>query len=550
MGKIGEGTGEVRRFVASTPFLGIVAVLFLGAYLHGYTQGVHDTRRVLFRRPVSGAGTGGDAPFTGRHSSLSDSDANVMVDKVNNAAGGGVDGSPSGQHAMHASSKTEPPPVDPRLDRLRRASNPPTEDHGVRLSSDGQVVRDTTGDNEGPSSPADHAPVRHHHRPAATTEAPAETTDAPPDSLPPTPSRIRGRTRAPPVKLEPEGQPAVGGDTISCDGECKGDGPSDDDFLANAWLRKVADSVKKAKENPEAPDLIPAMVVPLFMDHMEVKALLGSIDVPVRLFCFSWNSNTKEMRGVLETLIKLPYGVKVNHFPHNIGFSGAVNAGMKSAMRLANASWFFIVNADSEFPPGNLKRFATKANAAAPTHGLIYGPRQDHFAFAITRLAVETVGLLDEVFFPGYMEDIDFHWRCGIAGLPQMITKVKFVHKTSSNLKKRGAASKLYRDQLTRSSRGWEYGWMKWGKYPPVAIERTTPPSGWKTPFNIPDAPLGLWAIDPGHRNCIRTGKGHYHIRSTTCWYNGTVLLEYLPEGTTLPLYLRRPGVSGRNGPK
>jgi hypothetical protein len=34
-------------------------------------------------------------------------------------------------------------------------------------------------------------------------------------------------------------------------------------------------------------------------------------------------------------------------------------------------------------------------------------------------------------------------------------------------------------------------------------------------------------------------------VRSTTCWYNGAVMLPHLPQGTTLSENLMQPGVSG-----
>ena len=193
-------------------------------------------------------------------------------------------------------------------------------------------------------------------------------------------------------------------------------------------------------------------------------------------------------------------------------------------------AWWFLVNADAVFRPGVLDCFAKQVWGVHATHGMIYGPRQDHFAFAITQKAVNTVGLWDEVFFPGYMEDIDYHWRCCMAGLPQLITNCQFIHKGSVNMHKPNTGD--YGNQLVRNSNGWEYGRAKWGHYTPGHIEDCAPPSGFKTPFNIPNAPLSLWVLDPEHRKCVMTGHGVYqHHASSTCWYDVRVLAQKLPPG-------------------
>jgi glycosyltransferase involved in cell wall biosynthesis/Sec-independent protein translocase protein TatA len=320
-------------------------------------------------------------------------------------------------------------------------------------------------------------------------------------------------------------------------------------YKAHDWSKKMWEAIGKAWASPEDPEVVPVMVVPLFHDAEEVKALLRSIDAPVRLFAFSWNSVSRDIAHVVDVVKKFPYGVIINHFPDNMGFSGAVNAGIKSGQLFLPSpqpKWFFIVNADTEFPRGVLPRFAGAVNSLDDTFGLAYGPRQDHFAFVITQMAVEKVGYMDEVFFPGYMEDIDYHWRVRIAGLQKRITNAPFHHKQSANDRKSRSVTGDYQDMLMRSSRGWEYGWMKWGRYGTEHIEHDHPPSGWKTPFHIPDAPLSLWALDPGVRQCVRTGKGQYHISSSTCWYNGSRLLAYAPKGTILSNNLVRPGPTGR----
>ena len=276
------------------------------------------------------------------------------------------------------------------------------------------------------------------------------------------------------------------------------------------------------------PLAIPVWCVPLFHDHEELEEQLRNLDYPVRRFEFVWNSNNAGVGRLLDRLAKLPFGVSIRHASENLGFSGSMNHMIthSNATMRPLPPWWFLVNADAVFPSGVLDCFAKQVWAVHETHGMLYGPRQDHFAFAITQRSVSTVGLLDEVFYPGYMEDIDYHWRTCMAGLPQLITKCAFQHKQSVNQNKPEANQGGYRQQRTRNSDGWEYGRMKWGLYNPSHIEDCRPPSGYRTPFNIPNAPLSLWAIDPAHRRCVVTGHGQYHTHSSTCFYNVKVLAD------------------------
>jgi hypothetical protein len=313
-------------------------------------------------------------------------------------------------------------------------------------------------------------------------------------------------------------------------------------------------ALARGKAFPEADDVIPVVATPLFMDGFELRDMLRSLDVPVRLMVFVWNSEDSAVKQTLEPIRLLEgKGVVIHHHPENVGFSAAINLGIKSGEQLLTdppSRWTFACNADASFRSGVLRQFAFYANRHWEEYGLLYGPRQDHFAFAITASAVEKVGYMDEVFYPGYMEDIDYRWRVRLAGLGQIITGAQFDHKHSVNSKRHGPAAQLYGAMKLRASEGWAYGFLKWGNYGPGHIEDDAPPSGWRTPFNIPDAPLSLWVIDPIHRECIRTSNGLYYPNSQTCWYNGTNLLSKLPEGTTLPSQLLDPGANTfPNGP-
>lgn len=277
---------------------------------------------------------------------------------------------------------------------------------------------------------------------------------------------------------------------------------------------------------------VPVMIVPLLYDAEEAARMLFSIDAPVRQFVFVWNSDNPEVGALLSNLSLISRGVTIFHDPTNSGFSGAVNAGIRGGIAAlgANATWFFVMNADALFPEGSLARIAQVCNSRWKSLGLIYGPVLDHYAFAITRTAFESVGYFDEVFWPAYMEDVDYHWRVRLAGLKVLVTNISVIHTGhgSTNLHRRA----VYRQMVRRVDGGFPYGRIKWGYYYNLQVWNDLPPSGYRTPFNISGAPLSLWKVDPIHRECARCGTGPYADTpdlgtKVTCWYNATVLYQH-----------------------
>jgi hypothetical protein len=309
------------------------------------------------------------------------------------------------------------------------------------------------------------------------------------------------------------------------------------------WALKAISACEAAIKNVKAENLIPVWITPLVSDEVELETImLPSIDVPVRHFHFVWNGDWGEMKKRVDVLRKIPHCVSVHHDPLNAGYAGSVNHGIQygedNAQELGidlSQDWYFIANPDAGFPPGQLDRYAVQTNREKHRYAMTYGPRQDHFAFGLTRLAIDTVGLRDAAIYPIYMEDIEYRWRTQLAGLQLLVTGAQFNHVQSVNLRKHTDAAQRTRDALRRSGNGICYVRQKWGYYDFHEIEHFGPPSGWKKPFKLESAPLKLWAIDPVHRECLRTGRGPYFPHSDCCWYNVSVLLDQLPPGTTIP---------------
>jgi hypothetical protein len=318
---------------------------------------------------------------------------------------------------------------------------------------------------------------------------------------------------------------------------------SRDQVRGHAWALKVVDACVGAMANLKADNLIPVWVTLLLSDEIELETImLPSIDVPVRHFHFVWNGDSEEMKKRVDVLRKIPHCVTVHHDPLNLGFAGSVNSGVHHGEEKAkelgidlSQDWYFIANPDAGFPPGQLDRYAVQTNREKHRYAMTYGPREDHFAFGLTRLAIDTVGLRDAAIYPIYMEDIEYRWRTQLAGLQLLVTGAQFNHVQSVNLRKHTDTAQRTRDALRRSGNGICYVRQKWGYYDFNEINHFGPPSGWKKPFKLESAPLKLWAIDPVHRECLRTGRGPYFPHSDCCWYNASVLLDQLPPGTRIP---------------
>lgn len=279
-----------------------------------------------------------------------------------------------------------------------------------------------------------------------------------------------------------------------------------------------------------APDItIPLVITPIFHDADTFPRMLFSINVPVRQFVFILNSLDEELLALGEIFARIPYGVHVVNNSDNVGFAASINQGLRYGlhhMLKEECPWFFIVNCDVKFPKRTLKSFTLALNWDLDTRNLsmIYGPGVDHYAFAVTRHAVQQVGLMDENFYPAYFEDIDWRWRMNLAGFDEKVLDLPIWHLGSLNLQRR---EESYISMHMRGSGGWIYGRLKWGPCGPDDIHARFPPSGYRWPFNISYIPLSRWFVDSTFVDCIKHGNdmiwSHWN---GACWFNGTATLQ------------------------
>eukprot|EP01063_Lacrimia_lanifica_P008147 TRINITY_DN15278_c0_g1_i2.p1 TRINITY_DN15278_c0_g1~~TRINITY_DN15278_c0_g1_i2.p1 ORF type:complete len:1077 (+),score=299.12 TRINITY_DN15278_c0_g1_i2:85-3315(+) len=311
--------------------------------------------------------------------------------------------------------------------------------------------------------------------------------------------------------------------------------------LKLAWWRSLARAVILGRQFPEHPTVIPVWVTPIFMDVDEMKEAMVSIDVPVRLLAFTQNSDTEAAREAMALVKALPFGTTVVSFvdqPTQSGFGAGMNTGIIEGLRLVHdpaPTWFYLANADVSYNQGELGQLAYYANQYWEHYGLFYPNEQEHYAFGLSRRAVDSAGVFDESIWPAYNEDVDIRFRIRLCGFGQIVTPGSFKHKHSVNMKKpkKDKRASDYQKIVQRGNNNFPYGNQKWYWYGQQHIFYHAPPSGYKTPWNITGAPLSLWSVSEAHRKCI------IHLADggpEPCLYDTDELLQYLPKCTIIHL--------------
>jgi GT2 family glycosyltransferase len=162
-------------------------------------------------------------------------------------------------------------------------------------------------------------------------------------------------------------------------------------------------------------------------------------------------------------VILYPYGV-------NRGLATSWNEGILAAYDM-DADIVIVANDDIVFSEGDLDKMAEKAVAnrdryivtCAGFHEGHGTPSKSHgySCFAINPISIETIGMFDQNIFPIYMEDCDYAYRAGLAGLTEENcpdTNVK--HNGSSAINVDHALGK---QNIFTHRKNSEYYHRKWG---------------------------------------------------------------------------------------
>ena len=148
-------------------------------------------------------------------------------------------------------------------------------------------------------------------------------------------------------------------------------------------------------------------------------------------------------------------------------------------------------------------------------HNIVLHHFNGFVLFALTRFGYDMLGKFDEVAFPAYGEDVEYHLRAVSLGLgshdgpwQRFWEGESRYHWSAPNL----GANPVLRTMIHRWDRG-EYRTKKWG---PGSMGFTDYAMAhpYAHPFNNPRIwHQHSWVVDPVHRNCIRSGPGN-------CRYN------------------------------
>ncbi|KAF5221151.1 beta galactofuranosyl glycosyltransferase [Trypanosoma cruzi] len=120
--------------------------------------------------------------------------------------------------------------------------------------------------------------------------------------------------------------------------------------------RLLVDPTTRQLGGNNGTDVIPLMVVPLMLDLMDFRTMMCNISVPIRLLVLVQNGREAMLSLCLQELERV-YGwsgrLVVSRHPENIGYSAAVNIGLRLALSLPREEvpFVFVTNSDVMFSP-------------------------------------------------------------------------------------------------------------------------------------------------------------------------------------------------------
>ena len=153
--------------------------------------------------------------------------------------------------------------------------------------------------------------------------------------------------------------------------------------------------------------------------------LLESIDHPIEHLVIVDNSGKRQYEPKKPDLVENLWLIQL---PHGLGYSGGLNLIVKTT---PFAPYWVLVNDDTVFQPGALKKIADKVDTQS-INFLSIMPKWS--GFVLGEGAVLKAGLFDERFHPIYFEDNDYERRLMAAGVKANFINAELGHDNSSTL--------------------------------------------------------------------------------------------------------------------
>lgn len=245
--------------------------------------------------------------------------------------------------------------------------------------------------------------------------------------------------------------------------------------------------------------MIPVLGIPTYNRHDLLLRLLESIDEPVGVLAIvdqgpnpaPWADVLNAVQGVWK---RTGHRGVVRRCQHaNAGVAAAWN----EMITLFPAAWWLLANDDIAFAAGDLARLAEFVDReTGDTNRAMAAAYGNHGAswWAVTRRGIEEVGLFDENFFPAYLEDCDWSYRCDLLGLRR--PTVPGLSSRHGDDRLNGSCTVNHDAALAaRASaahgNGFKYYRAKWGGINECET--------FKTPFNQP-VPVWAWRFLPRFR--------------------------------------------------
>lgn len=311
--------------------------------------------------------------------------------------------------------------------------------------------------------------------------------------------------------------------------------------IVRASLQSYQDRVKNNQAAATVPVYGTACVDDA--DCMYIIDQMRSLDTPVGHIVIVMSGHNADANVLFASMERLfPGQVTIFRRPKVIlGCAESWNTILRAGFSIRPLPAFvMITNADLWVQGGYLAKFA-KFNH--DNHHKVAANKFMHFSsFSITDYGWKEVGGFDEVIYPAYAEDVEFHIRCVSKGL-FVDSYPENNANTHRHVGSRSFSKSGFREKWLRWDKP-EYIWRKWGvsmrDYSDYANCRP-----YKTPWNLPLTHRKSFVVDPQHRHCIQTGNGPRHqgaggcmlAQCDSCWYDGRVLTKLLgtKEGVEIP---------------